>query len=100
MKHLLTSLALALSLNAMADTTKNNYEINIKKGQMHCQSCVNHVKKALSALPEIEKDSVKVTLEKSKAEIKIKEGKAVNIDAIKTALHDAGYDVTSVEALK
>lgn len=58
---------------------------------MMCMHCVSHVEKALTALEGV--DGVKVSLEDKCAEIS---GNVSN-DAIKAAVTEAGYTVTSIE---
>ena len=56
---------------------------------MTCGNCVKHVNKALSEVPGVE--SVEVSLEKSGATISSKA--AIDIDVIRKALDDAGYEL-------
>ena len=57
------------------------------KGMM-CQHCVAHVKKALEAVPGV--SMVNVSLDENKADV---EGENLQIEALKKAVVDAGYEV-------
>lgn len=58
---------------------------------MMCQHCVQHVTDALEDLDGV--NSVQVDLENGTAIV----NGTVSIDAIRTAIDEAGYDVISVE---
>ncbi len=60
---------------------------------MSCNHCVAHVKEALEGLDGI--TSVKVDLGKKCALIESKS--EIKDEAIKSAIEDAGYDVTNIE---
>ena len=59
---------------------------------MMCQHCVAHVTKALNALPGV---TAEVDLDSKSAVVT---GDASD-DAIRTAVTDAGYEVTGIESL-
>ena len=61
---------------------------------MGCQNCVKHVKEALETLDGI--TSADVSLEKNTAVINFT--KEISDEAIKSAIDEAGYDVTKIEA--
>ncbi len=61
---------------------------------MGCQNCVKHVKEALEALDGVK--SADVSLEKNSAVITL--SKEISDEAIKSAIDEAGYDVTKIEA--
>lgn len=56
---------------------------------MTCGNCVKHVDEALSEVPGVE--SVEVSLEKAGATISSKT--AIDIEVIRQALDEAGYDL-------
>ena len=60
---------------------------------MSCGHCSKRVEEALKSVNGVK--SVYVFLEEKKAEVVIKEN--VSDDALKTAVEDAGYEVTNVE---
>ena len=60
---------------------------------MTCKNCVRHVKEALEELEGIQ--SVNVSLEGKSAEIEL--AHIIDDEKIKSAVYDAGYDVTSIE---
>ena len=60
---------------------------------MSCQHCVMGVTRALSALDGV--SGVSVSLEDKKATFEASD--AVSDSAIKEAVYDAGFDVTSIE---
>ena len=61
---------------------------------MGCQNCVNHVKEALENLDGV--DKAEVSLEKNSAVITF--SKDISDEAIKSAIDEAGYDVSKIEA--
>ena len=61
---------------------------------MGCQNCVKHVKEALENLDGV--DKAEVSLEKNSAVITL--SKDVSDEAIKSAVDEAGYDVSKIEA--
>ena len=61
---------------------------------MGCQNCVKHVKEALENLDGV--TSADVSLEKNSAVIDL--SKDVANEAIISAIDEAGYDVTKIEA--
>ena len=61
---------------------------------MGCQNCVKHVKEALENLDGV--TSAEVSLEKNTAVISFT--KEISDEAIKSAIDEAGYDVTKIEA--
>lgn len=61
---------------------------------MGCQNCVRHVKEALENLDGV--DSAEVSLEKNSAVITL--SKDISDEAIKSAIDEAGYDVSKIEA--
>jgi copper chaperone CopZ len=85
-----------------AATGGTGYQLNVKG--MHCASCIDKVKEALSTLPGLEKDSVRVDLEGKKAFVVIQKGATTDEKALKNAvtasLKDSGYSVTSVKTVK
>ena len=58
---------------------------------MSCQHCVGHVEKALKGLSGT--SGIKVDLKKNQAELK---ADAIDDEAIKAAIADAGYSVTAI----
>ena len=56
---------------------------------MTCNNCVKHVNEALSEIPGVE--SVEVSLDKAGATIRSAE--EIDIETIRTALDEAGYDL-------
>ncbi|MBV4425887.1 heavy-metal-associated domain-containing protein [Clostridium tyrobutyricum] len=60
---------------------------------MTCQHCVHHVKKSLEGINGV--SSVKVDLNSKTAVIK--SSNDIDDDLIKTAVKDAGYEVTKIE---
>lgn len=62
---------------------------------MSCEHCVMHVTSALQELPGVSK--VKVSLEGKNAVIEASED--VSDEAVKTAIDEAGYEVTGIEVL-
>ena len=61
---------------------------------MGCQNCVKHVTEALEALDGV--DKAEVSLEKNNAVITL--SKDVSDETIKSAIDEAGYDVSKIEA--
>ncbi|MBR2208452.1 MAG: heavy-metal-associated domain-containing protein [Synergistaceae bacterium] len=61
---------------------------------MGCQNCVKHVKEALEALDGV--DKAEVSLEKNNAVVTL--SKDVSDEVIKSAIDEAGYDVSKIEA--
>ena len=61
---------------------------------MGCQNCVKHVKEALEALDGV--NGAEVSLEKNTAVINL--SKDVADEVIKSAIDEAGYDVSKIEA--
>ena len=61
---------------------------------MGCQNCVKHVKEALENLDGV--DKAEVSLEKNSAVITF--SKDISDEAIKSAIDEAGYDVSKIEA--
>lgn len=61
----------------------------VKISGMSCGHCVMHVKKALASIP-----GVQAEVEIGKAVVT---GENVNMDAVKAAIEDAGYDVVAVQ---
>jgi copper ion binding protein len=61
---------------------------------MGCQNCVKHVKEALEGLDGVA--SAEVSLEAGTAVITLT--KEVADEAIRSAIDEAGYDVTNIEA--
>lgn len=59
---------------------------------MMCMHCVGHVQKALQALPGVE--GVEVSLENKQAVVS---GTALNDEALRGAVTEAGYEVTGIE---
>lgn len=59
---------------------------------MTCGGCVNSVKRALANLPGV--NQTDVSLEKGQATVDYDPAK-VSPDQLKTAIEDAGYDVTA-----
>jgi copper chaperone CopZ len=97
---LVLSLVLCSLLPSLVWATGKNYEVTFKKGELHCEDCAKTVKDALSKMPDVEKGSVKVTVDKNIATLQIKEGKTVDVAAIKAILKKEGYTVATVEPLK
>ncbi|NLA89683.1 MAG: heavy-metal-associated domain-containing protein [Alcaligenaceae bacterium] len=64
-------------------------EQTIRVDGMSCQNCVKHVNEALSTVPGVEQ--VEVSLENANAIIKSKDG--IDIEVLRTALDEAGYDL-------
>ena len=64
-------------------------EQTIRVDGMSCQNCVKHVNEALSAVPGVEQ--VEISLENANAIIKSKDG--IDIEVLRTALDEAGYDL-------
>ena len=61
---------------------------------MGCQNCVKHVTEALEALDGV--DKAEVSLEKNNAIVTL--SKDVSDEVIKSAIDEAGYDVSKIEA--
>ena len=59
---------------------------------MGCQNCVKHVKEALENLDGV--DKAEVSLEKNSAVITF--SKDISDEAIKSAIDEAGYDVSEI----
>jgi copper ion binding protein len=57
---------------------------------MSCQHCVKHVKEALESVSGVAK--AEVSLEKKRADV---EGEALDDAALRAAVEDAGYSVSS-----
>ena len=64
-------------------------EQTIRVDGMSCQNCVKHVNEALSTVPGVEQ--VEVSLENANAILKSKDG--IDIEVLRTALDEAGYDL-------
>ena len=64
------------------------------KGMM-CEHCEMHVKKALEALPGVEK--AEASHESKKAVLTLKDGAEVSESAIKDAVTEAGYEFKGIE---
>ena len=60
---------------------------------MMCQHCVMHVQKALVAIPGVEETAV--SLEEKAAKVKLSQDVAV--EAFKTAVETAGYQLTAIK---
>ncbi len=61
---------------------------------MGCQNCVKHVTEALEGLDGVSK--AEVSLEKNLAVVEMT--REISDDVLKTAVEDAGYDVSKIEA--
>ena len=61
---------------------------------MTCNNCVAHVTKALSGVAGV--SHVKVDLKKARAELE----SSVEDAALRAAVTDAGYDVTTIQTLR
>lgn len=61
----------------------------IRVDGMSCNNCVKHVSEALSEIPGVE--HVEVSLEKAGATIQSSQD--IDIEVIRTALDEAGYDL-------
>ena len=61
---------------------------------MGCQNCVKHVTEALEALDGVTK--AEVSLEKNSALVTL--SKDVTDEILKSAIDEAGYDVSKIEA--
>ena len=62
---------------------------------MMCSHCEMHVKKALEALPGVEK--AEASHEAKKAVLTLKDGAEVSESAIKDAVTEAGYEFKGIE---
>ena len=58
---------------------------------MMCMHCVSHVKKALESIPGVKAD---VDLEKNEARVEVTPD--TDVETLKKAVSDAGYEVVSV----
>ncbi|MGI5885452.1 MAG: heavy metal translocating P-type ATPase [Candidatus Spyradocola sp.] len=76
-------------------TGGNSMKKHLKIEGMMCQNCVKHVTKALSGIPGA--TDVEVRLEEKDAFVTVPAG--VADEALKAAVVDAGYEVTSVETV-
>lgn len=90
----------ATLISSLALAEAKNYEVKIKKGELHCADCAQAVQEALSKLPEVDKGSVKVILAKNTATLQVKDGSKVTAQQIKDVVEKQGYAVTSVEEIK
>lgn len=61
---------------------------------MMCQNCVKHVTRALEGIPGA--SDVNVSLEGKKATVNVPD--SVTDDDLKTAVTDAGYEVTEIKS--
>jgi len=80
---------------AAAQTEKegeNPMEKILKIEGMMCNHCVMHVQKALAAVSGVAE--VTVSLEEKTAKVKL--NRSVSDDAIKSAIEDAGYQLTAI----
>jgi len=68
-------------------------EKRLKIEGMMCGHCVMHVQKALAAVPGA--DEVSVSLEDKSARVKLNQN--VADDTFRTAVQDAGYELTGIE---
>ena len=67
-------------------------EKTLKIEGMMCSHCVMHVQKALTAIPGVAE--VSVSLDEKNAKVKLKQN--VADEAFKTAIEDAGYQLTEI----
>jgi copper chaperone CopZ len=84
-------LAMAFVLQLPAQFTK----ANLQATGLTCAMCSNAINKALQKVPFVE--SVKSDIRNSAFDIVFKSGVAVDIDALKTAVEDAGFSVGSLK---
>jgi copper chaperone CopZ len=87
---LLFTIALAM-LSASAQFTRGTLQAT----GLTCAMCSNAINKALQAVPFIE--SVKSDIRNSAFNIVFKPGAAINIDALKDAVEDAGFSIGSLK---
>ncbi len=91
----LQTLALALviaPLMAFAGTP-----VDVKIDGMHCAACTKMIKDELAKIPEIEKNSVQVSLEGKNATLTLKKDDEKARAAVEAAVKKAGYTVTKIE---
>lgn len=76
---------------AQAQFTKATLQVS----GLTCSLCNNAINKALKALPFV--NSVKSDIKNAAFDVEFKDGKAVDIDAIKAAVQDAGFSVAKLK---
>jgi copper chaperone CopZ len=89
--------AVLILVPALAFAQGQNYEVQIKEGEMHCEDCAKEVSKALQALPDVDKGSVKIVLAKNKAYLHVNNAGKVSVNDIKATLKNIGYTVVAVQ---
>lgn len=82
--------------NLLVAAGKTTVEVDVEG--MTCPFCVYSVKKAIDALPGVEK--IQVSLELNKSRIVYKEGYSPDNEAIKKVLKDAGFSVKRITLVK
>jgi copper chaperone CopZ len=92
---ILAALTIAtLSLAPLLASASQGYEVTVKG--MTCADCAATVKEALSKIPGIEKNSVKVVLKEKKATFSVANNDKEISAQVKKAIEDAGYTVAAV----
>lgn len=91
----IAALLMTLAVSVSAFATPSQY--NVKVDGMTCDSCVKSVTSALSKIPGIDANSVKVTLKNQTATFTVTEDKKEFSDEIKKAIEGAGYKVTAIK---
>jgi copper ion binding protein len=81
---------------AMASATEGQKSVTLKVSNMTCNSCVNHVTKALAAVDGV--SDVKVSLEKGTAEVQFAAAK-VQPDMLTASVVKAGYPAEFADAV-
>lgn len=68
--------------------------VRVEVNGMVCAFCAAAIEKSLTAMPETK--GVYVNLGKKIVAIELKEGKSANLEAVRTQIRNAGYDVVNI----
>jgi copper chaperone CopZ len=90
-KLLFTTMIALIALTSQAQFSK----AVLQATGLTCAMCSNAINKALEEVPFI--SSVKADIKNSSFNIKFKENTTINIDALKTAVEDAGFSIGSLK---
>jgi len=85
---LIVSILLTISASAQFKSA------NLTAAGLTCAMCTKAINTALEKLPFVE--SIRPDIKSSSFDIKFKSGKAVNFDAMKTAVEEAGFSVAKL----
>ena len=78
----------------MADTNENKSRATLRIKGMHCATCVDAVKEAISSVEGVSDARVNLATEKASFTY---DPKRVSMDAVEKAIKDSGYEVAKDE---